>query len=277
MTAANVTPPGGPAAPVPNRHTGFYETPLGPMRSVTTILDTINKPALFHWSAREVAACAIDHLPYLARLRGRPAREQAFTWLRKAAERKRDTAGELGTAIHLHAQARILGTPMPEPTEDQAPYVAAFDRFLADWMPVYEATELVVANTAEGYGGTCDAWIRLPDNPLTVAIIDYKTGRGVWGEAPLQVASYNRCDVGWLKNGTQVVPPHADRGFVLHLRPDAYPEGYALLPVDIGDETYAQFLHAKALDDGAKHRRLAVGKPATPPVPPALPDLTKVS
>lgn len=279
----NITPPGG-AAPKPNRSSGYYEVgePYGKLRSVTTILDSIDKPALPHWYAREVAACAIDHLPYLARLRGRPAREQAFSWLRMAAERKKNAAGDLGSAIHKRAEARILGIPMPPVPPEHQPYTTGLDNFLADWAPTFEATELVIANPDDGWCGTCDGFVYFRGFGPILSIIDYKSGRGVWGEAALQLSAYNRGKVAWTKSGVELPPPHGERGFIIHIRPysvvngveEGYPDGYAVREVDIGDESYAQFLAAKKLDDGASFRRKAVGKPLTPP---ALPDLPKVS
>lgn len=257
-----------PLTAAPERVRGYYTTPLGKFRSVTTILDGgYPKPALVHWSAREVAACAIENLPYLAKLRGRAAREEAFEWLRRAAERKKEGAADLGSAIHHHAEARVLGKPMPEPTDEQAPFIEAFDHFLDDWKPEFEATELTVAHPGHEWAGTGDGWLRFPRHGDALAMIDYKSGRKPYGEAGMQLAAYRRATVGWLKNGTEVEPPATDRAYVVHLRPDKYPDGYAVIPVDTGDEMYAQFRTVQAVDAGRRLVDKALGDPEQNPLP----------
>jgi hypothetical protein len=261
------------------KRSGTYDTPYGTFRSVTTIIEGgVPKPALVPWSARTVAACAIDHLPYLSRVRGRPAREAAFTWLKGAADRQRDDAANLGSAVHRHAEARILGRPMPEPTEREAPILAGFERFLDDFKPSYEAAELIVANPADGWAGTCDAWLRFRGLGFVMNIVDYKTGKGVWPEVALQLGAYSRATVAWTRSGVEVEPPRAERAWVLHLRPDKYPEtGYALVPIDLDDEFYRQFREAQALDAGRAAREQAIGDPVAPfplpDLPTDLPDL----
>lgn len=284
MPDVDLPPPDG--HPVTRRkNSGYYDTPYGSFRSVTTILDGgIPKPALPHWYASQVATCAITHLPYLSKVRGRPAREAAFTWLRMAAERTKNEAGDIGSEVHHWAEARLLDVAPPPLTDDAKPFVTAFERFLDEWHPSFEATEMVVANPGEGYAGTCDAWMRLRGLGFVINIVDYKTGKGVWPEAALQVTAYQRCPVGWLKNGTEVEPPRAERGWVLHLRPkyrlDGTPlpggvdRGYEMFPVDLSDETFRQFLHARDVDAGRPLRAAALGEPADPPELPALPEVS---
>src|SRR3954471_20885028 len=189
------------------KRSGYYETPYGRFRSVTTIIEGgVPKPALVPCSSRTVAACAIEHLPYLSRVRGRPAREAAFTWLKAAADRQRDDAAALGSLVHRHAEARILGTPMPAPPEEAIPILAGFDRFLHDFKPSFEAAELIVCNPADGWAGTCDAWLRFRGLGFVMNIVDWKTGKGTWPEATLQVGAYSRATVGWTRSGIEVEP-----------------------------------------------------------------------
>ena len=235
-----------PAAPTRDRE-GYYKTPYGRLMSVTTILSNgVPKPALVHWAAREVAQCAVDNLPRLARVRGQAARSQTFDWLRRAAEVKRDTAAKLGGAVHDALEASVLDQPWPEPTEEQEPFLAAFARFVADHDPVWEAAEMTLANPADGWAGRGDWWATLPRLDVAALVIgDTKTGKGVYAEAGLQLSAYQRATHGWLRDGTEVTPPAATRALVLHLRPDAYPDrGYGLIPVDTGEGVYEAFLAA---------------------------------
>lgn len=235
-------------------HHGYYHLPDGrALMSVTTVIEHgVPKPALVHWAAIEVARCAMDYLPRLLRARGPEQRNQAFQWLRRAAERRRDTAAILGSAIHDAVDAAILGAPWPEPTDEQRPYLDAFARFCDRWQPRWEASELVVANLTDSWAGKADAWmwITLPDaGPAPVLVLaDWKTGKQVHPEVGLQLAAYSRAEVAWLRDGTQVTPPRTGHAVVVHLRPDKYPKsgGYRVRRVDITDRTYAAFLHAHA-------------------------------
>jgi hypothetical protein len=234
------------AAPKRDR-SGFYNTPAGKLMSVTTILSNgIPKPNLVHWAAWEVAKSAVDNLPRLVRVRGQQQRDQAVDWLRKAAETKRDTAANLGSAVHKAVECQILDQPAPEPTEEQRPFLAAFNQFVADWRPQWESTELVVAHPEHGWAGTLD-WLATLDGLGPALVLgDWKTGKGVYAEAALQLSAYIRAKVGWMANGTEVEVPAAARAVVVHLRPDKYPgRGYAVLPMDTSDRVYEKFRAAQ--------------------------------
>lgn len=228
---------------------GYYHLPDDTrLLSVTNIISAgVPKEGLVHWAAIEVARCTIEHLPRLSRIRGEAAREEAYQWLRRAAERKRDQAGDLGSAIHDHVEARILGAPTPKPTEEQAPFIAAFDQFLDDHQPEFEATEMVVANPDDMWAGKLDAIARLPRVGPDLITVDWKTGKKAHDECALQLASYRRATVGWLKDGTEIVPPATGSGVVVHLRPDIHAKhgGYRLYKVDTSDEVYQSFLSAR--------------------------------
>jgi hypothetical protein len=229
---------------------GFYETPYGSFRSVTTIID-LGVPkgeVLRRWAASETAKSAFERLPYLiGASRDEEERKHAMTWLRNASERKRNQAADLGTAIHNAAEARVLGTPWPDPTEEEAPFLWAWDNFCRDWQPEWEAVELVVANPDEGYAGKTDwhAYVNIPDVGRVLCIGDYKTGKNIYPEIGLQLAAYRRAKVAWLRDGTEVVPPRADYAVGIHLRPDRYKRtGYRVLPVRTDDVVFEAFRHA---------------------------------
>lgn len=244
---------------------GIYTLPDGTRcMSVTTIIGNgVPKPALVHWAAIEVARCAVDHLPKLSRVRGAAAREEAFQWLRRAAERKRDTAANLGSTVHDLVEATILGQPFPDPTDEQAPFLDAYTNFVDDHQPVFESTELVLAHPGHGWAGRGDAWATLPALGSGLALIDWKSGRGTYAEAALQLSCYRRATIGWLKDGTEIVPPETDRAYVVHLRPEKYPDrGYAIYPVDTSDEVYEHFRAAQSVAQwGIGLAKTAIGEP----------------
>lgn len=232
---------------------GYYHMPDGQrFMSVTTITEHgVPKPNLVHWAAWEVARCAMDRLPVLLRARGDEARRSTLGWLQKAAERKRDEARDLGIAIHDAAEAHGIGRPWPEPTVEQAPFIEAFARFCRHWQPRWEAAEMVLANYTHKYAGKGDAWMWLTFPEMgsepVLTLVDYKSGKSVYPEASMQLTGYSRAEVGYLRDGTEVIPPRVRHAVVVHLRPSRYPKtgGYRVIPVDISDETFEAFLAAQ--------------------------------
>lgn len=264
MTAVLETPaPTAAAALVRVKNRGYYKDPQTGERytSVTTILDrNINKP-LAHWAANTVAKCAMDNLPYLTRSsRAIPDRIDAYDWLRGAAERAKEDRAGIGSAVHALIEHRVLGTPVPpqiDDDEDMAPYLAHFEAFVRDWQVTFTASEMIVGNRSHLYAGTLDYLLRSPliadalGVPAHLEIAgDTKTGgeldvKGVYPEAALQMSAYGHAEFAQLRDGSRVpMPPVAERGVVLHLRP----EGYRLIEANVGDDVFAQFLAMRALD-----------------------------
>lgn len=230
--------------------------------SVTTILSrTIAKPALPPWAANTVAKCAMDNLPYLAKSSRVDAdRIDAYDWLRGAADRKKDERADIGTAVHSLIENRILGTPLPPEVSqnpEMLPYLKHFEAFERDWKVTFTASEMIVGSTAHWYAGTLD-WLltspllakRLGTDPALEILGDTKTGgeldvKGVYPEAALQGSAYGHADFAQLRDGSRVpMPPVAEMGIVLHLRP----EGFRPIPMNIGRDTFAAFLRLRQLD-----------------------------
>lgn len=264
MTAVMDAPTPTAATPLVRvKNRGYYKDPQTGERytSVTTILDrNINKP-LAHWAANTVAKCAMDNLPYLTRSsRAIPDRIDAYEWLRGAAERTKEDRAGIGSAVHALIEHRVLGTPVPpeiDDDEDLAPYLTHFEAFVKDWRVTFTASEMIVGNRTHLYAGTLDYLLRSPliaealGVPAHLDIAgDTKTGgeldvKGVYPEAALQMSAYGHAEFAQLRDGSRVpMPPVAQRGVVLHLRP----EGYRLIEANVGDDVFAQFLAMRALD-----------------------------
>lgn len=253
------TPTGEDRIPKPSQ--GWYRDPEtgAKLRRVTTILGQgYPKPELVFWSANLTAADALANLPTLVRASLNPTeKEDAYDWLRKGHIRKKEERGDIGSAVHTLVESHVLGTPLPEElltSEETAPYLENFLRFVDEWQITFEASEMVVANYTHGHAGTLDYLLRSPriatelDVPTdTLFIGDTKTGgeldeKGVYPEAGLQMSAYRRAEVGWLRDGTKVpLPPMHHVGIVLHLRP----EGYRVLPLECGDEVFEAFLNVQ--------------------------------
>lgn len=256
------------AKKVPTRdRSGYYTLPDGTKcMSVTTVIGKGVPKDLIGWATWEVAKAAVEATPKLARLRGATARNEMVTWLKGASDRVRDRAANLGSVIHDAAEAKVLDKPFPEPTDEQRPYLEAFQNFLDDHQPVFHATELVVAHPEHGWAGRTDAHAELPMLGEGVFIIDYKTGKNVYADACLQESCYRRATVGWLDDGTEVVPPEAVGGYIVHIRPEKYDRGYAVYPADTSDDVYAFFRAAQQVATWCKTAGpAALGKPVEVP------------
>lgn len=243
---------------------GYYTLPDGTKcLSVTNVIKHGVPKDLTDWAAWEVALLASESAPRIVQARTAAARRQVARWLQGAANRKRDNAANFGTMIHDIAEAKVLGKPVAEPTPEQLPFVEAFENFVEDHKPEFHAVELTVAHPEHGWAGRCDAWAELPVTGDGICVVDYKTGSGAYPEACLQMACYQRAKVGWLDDGTEVVPPDAVRSYILHIRPEKHPErGYALIPADTSDDVYEFFRAAQQVAEWAMTRsKTALGGP----------------
>lgn len=238
--------------------------------SVTTILDGgLPKKAVVGWAAREVAEFAVANRRQLdAMLEGvrlqstmtteigpRGGRKDVRTydrvisdpdavagavdWLRGSPYRSRERKADLGTAVHAFVEARILGTPAPEPPEDAAPHMAHFARFVDEWRPEFLAAETTVWNRTESYAGTLDFVARIGGRLL---LVDTKTGKDVYPEVALQLAALSHGEFVLMPDGSEEPLPGPIEGHAaLHLTAD----GYALRPVHVDQRTWDTFRYCR--------------------------------
>ena len=155
--------------------------------SVTTILRRLDKPQLVQWAAN----CAVDHIK--AHIESAGTVFEALAVLeeaRKAHTVIRYTAGDVGTATHKHAHAVLAGSPvvdvpLADPQAQKA--VAAFQQWHSQHRIQPIALERRVMSAELMYAGTCDFYGIIDDEP---ALLDFKTGNGVYDEAWYQLAGY---------------------------------------------------------------------------------------
>lgn len=197
-----------------NRAEGFgrtsriYSLPDGrQLPSVTTILSAINKPALVNWSAkveREAIYAAVgqlwDDVPkdtkmnrmaFLATLADRVGTE-------KANQKIKNKAGDIGSEIHALAE----WTLRKELKQEVGPRPAACEQaewgFMAweDWRKASNLVPLRIEQTIwsdkHGYAGSFDLYceMELPTGDRGRVLIDWKSGKGIYSEAHLQIAAY---------------------------------------------------------------------------------------
>lgn len=221
--------------------------------SVTTILGGgLPKPALLPWGIKSVAEGAVDDRVVLRALLDKcetpgecrsgsycAACDETVRFLKGKPYAHRDRAADLGTYVHDAAEAYVLGKPFPEWPLMVRPRMEAFERFLADYTPKYEATEASVYNRTEHYAGTLDAIATIAGRKL---LLDTKTGKGVYPEVGLQLAAYRHAEFIGLPDGSETAMPAVDGAAVLHLPESG---GYELLEVRADQEVFTAFLYVR--------------------------------
>jgi hypothetical protein len=109
--------------------------------------------------------------------------------LRAAATAERDAAASLGTAVH---DAAAAGLTLDEVSAAIAPRLQQFYDWLAKSGAEILGSEFQCWNLELGYAGTADALVRLRDG--SIWLVDYKTGKGVYGEFALQLIAYSMAE-----------------------------------------------------------------------------------
>jgi hypothetical protein len=217
------------------------DTPEMVVPSVTTILGNLNKPALPNWAAREVAKYAVENIPSWENL---PAND-AIDLLKRAPYRNMSRRGDVGTAVHAAVEAWI-NTPGEEPPVvdnlDLLPYIAGAISYLNEHVARVIHTEVTLFNREYQYAGTVDAIVKLKEGG--VAIVDWKTSKGVYPEHALQLVAYAGCEFIGFDDGTHTRLPPADSAYVIHLPGDATYKAY---PVQLTDRAFRTFCALRSI------------------------------
>lgn len=241
--------------------------------SVTSLTSLLPKE-LSWWASNAAARCAFYEQDQWRHL---PTKDERYDYVRRAHQRLKDTAADLGTEVHKFVEAHNLGKPTPTWPLPVKARMTHFERFVADFSPRIEAAETKVYHRPnvmggvdqmirenKAYAGTADMFAEIDGH---MAVVDIKTGKSVWPEAALQINAYAYADFlvadphhpgakqitpkrgkrwyEWHGPAEDELPvPEATKGYVLHLRDD----GYDLIEVPISDELYEMFLSLFAVD-----------------------------
>ena len=194
-----------------------------------------------------------------------------------------DGAGNRGTVVHAHAEAKLLNRlPIYQLNDETKPYIRTLDAFLAAYNPTLVASEfvamhrtlndhnLVRGNEYLGYGGTGDAVIEI-DGKLW--LVDWKS-RAVdsqhkaYPEEGAQVAAYGRAQY-WIvgddtsPNGAKrIAPLELAGGLIVSIKPDSY----ECFPIDL-DEGFSYWTDLHAWWQARRSERRSVGRKWAPRVP----------
>lgn len=181
---------------------------------VTTILGKgIAKPFLIDWAAKEVARYAADNLDVLNNIEDADAR---FDLLKSAHNRHRDKAAVKGTDVHALAEDLLHGREVQIP-DHLLGYVEGYVRFLDAWQPTPIITERPCASRTHWYAGTPDAVVTLPTGERL--LMDWKTGKRVYGESALQLAAYAHADFYLDESDAEQPFPEVDGLAIVHVTP----------------------------------------------------------
>jgi hypothetical protein len=217
----------------------YYWNGAGPFPGVTSVIKALDKPALIEWAKRETARCAIDNYDFIQDLRQRGGDEAARKWVASIPDFARDTAAQLGSAVHAIAEKISRGQEFSVEL-DHLPYVEAYRRFLEDYQPEFKSLERMVFSEEHGYGGTFDSIAAINGQTF---LIDTKTSKSVYEETAMQLAALSRADFCGLPGDPKKYRiPKVQRHAVLHIRPDKYARGYRLIEFRVTDADYDAFL-----------------------------------
>lgn len=176
--------------------------------SVTTILDAVGKPALVPWAANQertlVMEAAAKLWGELVASSAKPERSAYVTMLsdrlgkEKAHTKELAKAAEIGTQAHRYIEWTLkkeLGQLVTGGTPPMSPKAMLAYQAFNEWrgrvqlMP--RRIEQTVWSTTHGYAGTLDLLATMTVNGVPCpAVLDWKTGKGIYPEALLQNAAY---------------------------------------------------------------------------------------
>ena len=209
-----------------------------------------DKSGLIDWTAETVAACAIEEAAELSRLRRLEGDETAHEWLKKAADRYRDSRGVKGSDLHDVVDRKISGQDVPEylhgDIEAMADNAIAF---LNDYQVNALFSEVRLAHRTLGYCGTTDVIGVVPTYGPRPMIIDWKTAESMYrepkwsrGKNAMQLAAYAHAEVMFWDDRTEADMIEVDGvGLIVMIRP----EGYKVEDFDLA-QAWPQFERAIA-------------------------------
>lgn len=236
--------------------------------SVTTLIGALDKPALIYWSAEQTALAAVEHHDAWRGIEESSGTAEAVKWLTGArfrTPRGQRTAADLGTAVHAACEEYALTGRRPEVDAEVSPFLDQFDKWLHEFQPEYQATEVAIYHPGYGYAGTCDCFLTIDGVRF---IGDYKSTRKAtdkqgrpapaYPEVALQLAAYRHGEAAavWRprryeqfrrryyllspeERAAAVPVPEVEHGLCIKITP----ESCIAYPVECGPEIFESFLY----------------------------------
>lgn len=216
---------------IEKRGRGSYRIDGKKALSVTTVLSTAVPKQLTKWAAETVADRVVDEWDDLVTMTPSERRKR----LVGAPFDSSRTAAHRGTRIHALGEAVSHGRDVTVPDELVGP-VEAYARFMDRWDVETLATETPLGHPDLLIAGTSDLWCKI-GRLGTTALVDLKTGKGVYNEAALQLAAYRHLPLWQPRPGIEGETMDVDACFVAHIGTD----DVRLVPVDAGEAEWREF------------------------------------
>lgn len=205
---------------------------------VTTILNgALNKPALLKWAPKAVAEWVADHLDEVTEMKAWN-RDDVVKELKETPWRQRDEAADRGTEVHSLAERLVKGELVEVP-EALSAHVDHYIEFLNTWNPKPVLVEATAVNRRWHYCGQLDLVADLPNGER--ALLDLKTGKGVYGNHALQFAGYRHCDSYLDDNDRE--QSMSDLGITSTYIVHVTGEDWNVYPVEVEEQQYRVFQH----------------------------------
>lgn len=161
-----------------------------PLTGVTTILGVVAKPALIQWAANEAVKSVKNNVSRFAPSSSMFLMDELDAVLEEAKyahRKKKESAGDFGTNVHLAIENHIKGIEQPQLTEQEN---VAFQNFLT-WAKnenvTFKESELRLYSRKHWYAGTCDLVMEIGGKTW---IGDIKTSSGIYPEYFWQTSAY---------------------------------------------------------------------------------------
>lgn len=186
---------------------------------VTTITGLLPKGnALVQWSANETAAFAASRWAGLDVIGAEDVRTAAGHHRHVS-----KSAAEKGSLVHSLVERLLRGETVDPPSPEVARLLRSALAFMDEWHFEPILTETIVWDSGMEYAGTFDLVGTSPRFPGRVFLCDWKTGRGIYGEAAVQLAAYASAEH-YVDGGEdrRVADLGITDHLVIHLREDGY-------------------------------------------------------
>lgn len=223
--------------------------------AVSSILKHKSKDAIPYWAAKQVATYAFDCRDEWERL----PRPRALKILKGIPWDSLRGRADLGTAVHTAIQyyfkdgmslSDAIGGAVGDDQELRAlnleRYVVPGLEFVENFVDEILYQECTLYNPVEGYAGTADMVARMKTDGV-LAVLDWKTGSGVYDETGFQLTAYVACtELAEMDYGTGRIvrcrAPEFTHGGVVHLTGD---HGYTFYTIPFREEMFEAFLGLK--------------------------------
>jgi hypothetical protein len=214
--------------------------------SITNIKGKKSIDSLKYWAAKEAARYAADNIEKLYGL----TPDEVFRLVKSAPfsnDSPRAESSAIGDLVHDWID-RYIKNDAPSADEVGAAAPTArhmwrqFSNFVQHYKPDWQDSEFTVWSERFEYAGTAD-WSARINGALVLG--DTKTGKAIYPDYAMQLAALAKADYILEPDGSQRPLPKFERFGLLHVRPTFT----RLVPVDLIDECFKQFLALKIVFD----------------------------